>query len=395
MAIFTQIGGISTGSITNVLKGPLSKLFGSKTGASHYKYPDNLTSDPSRMHFIQFEISNIMPVKFDFSGDVTDFNDVITMGGTIQDVNVATGFFADSGRLGNTVLQSGPVQGTIGAAKSLYHGEKVQAQLEKSKRQSMTFISLYMPDTLNMTYGNSYEHIAMPTAGRVMEKVGELAHEFEQAKGSSAGRAVKSIKSVAGSDATLQDAIVRNFVSEDTADLLLKAQGQAINPQIQMLYRGNGFRKFQFEFILTAKSKEESDQISAICNAFIFASSPSVSSASGMFFIPPSVFNIKLMMSKNTNLGGISAMLQKAGNNLVPGLDLGTKIGSAMGGSSAEENTRLFKTGDCVLEDVIVDYAPDGWAAHSGGAPLQTRLTLQFSEIHIVQRERLLKGEIR
>ena len=168
-----------------------------------------------------------------------------------------------------------------------------------------------------------------------------------------------------------------------------------INPQIQMLYRGNGFRKFQFEFILTAKSKEESDQISAICNAFIFASSPSVSSASGMFFIPPSVFNIKLMMSKNTNLSGISAMLQKAGNNLVPGLDLGTKIGSAMGGSSAEENTRLFKTGDCVLEDVIVDYAPDGWAAHSGGAPLQTRLTLQFSEIHIVQRERLLKGEIR
>lgn len=390
MAIFTQIGGISTSSITNVLKGPLSKLFGSKTGVSNYKYPENLTSDPSRMHFIQFEISNIIPVKFDFTGDVIAPSTYTTDAKGRKQIGDT--------QLGNffgTLADSGAVQGTINAAKSVYGGEKVQAQLEKSKRQSQTVISLYMPDTLNMSYGNNYDAINMPTAGKVVEKIGELANQFKDATGSNAERGIKAIKAVAGSDATIQDAVARKFTSPDTADLLLKAQGQAVNPQIQMLYRGNGFRKFQFEFILTAKSKEESDQISAICNAFIFASSPSVSSGSGMFFTPPSVFNIKLMMAKNTNLSGIAAMLQKAGNNLVPGINLGSKIGSAMGGSSVEENKRLFKTGDCVLEDVIVDYAPDGWAAHSGGAPLQTRLTLQFSEIHIVHRQRLLDGDIR
>lgn len=115
-------------------------------------------------------------------------------------------------------------------------------------------------------------------------------------------------------------------------------------------------------FIFTPKSQQESDHVSAIINAFVYASTPTIIPDGGMYFIPPSIFNMQFLMSAQN--GGI-------------------------------ENDRIFKVGNCVLEDVNVDYAPNGWAAYDGGAPLQTSLTLQFKEIQILDRNRMFNGEVR
>ena len=351
MAIFTQIGGISTSSITNVLSGPLGSLFKIKTEMNSYQYPDDLTNDPSRMHFIEFTISNVSPTN-------------------LTDVGV------DLVKIGENMMKT---------------GSSFQMNAEKAKKFSTTKVSLFMPDTLNITYDNHYDEVATPMGFKMLAKGGELAKGVTQAI-DSGGKDFSGLKSLATSDPLIADFVAHEMgMSNDTRDLLLKSQGFAYNPQIQMLYRGNGFRKFQLEFIMTAKSQSESDQISAICNTFVYASSPGLSVGTGMYFIPPSIFNIRLMMSQNTDLSGLTSMLQKAGNSLVPGVNLGS-IG---GGSTPVENSRLFKVGDCVLENVNVDYAPGGWSAHPGGAPIQTRLTLNFSEIHIVNRGRLTNGEIR
>ena len=353
MAIFTQIGGISTGSITDVLKGPLSSLFGKKLGTTNYQYPDNLTADPSRMHFVQFEIFNIIPVAFTEEG----------LASAIKDK----------------------------AEKLISNDTGLTKIGSSSKRHMSSTISLYMPDTLNMTYENYYDTVNLTLGAQLVEKAGQLAGLFEK---NNAG-ALDTMKSFVKTDPWVQQMLVSQIAGKDNRDLLLKAEGYAFNPQIQMIYRGNNFRKFQFEFIMTAKSKEESDQITAICNAFIFASTPGVTPGAGMFYKPPSVFNVHLKMAEKSNLSGLSSMLQKAGNSLVPGLNLGSKIGTAMGGSTSKVNDRLFKTGDCVLENVYVDYAPNGWSAHTDGAPLQTRLTLNFSEIEILHRGRLSSGAVR
>jgi len=358
MAIFTQIGGISTSSITNVLSGPLGSLFKKKTGMSSYQYPDDLANDPSRMHFIEFTISNITPVTLSNGSAILNY------------------------------LKSPNAMVTEGAS--------FQQEMEKSKKFSATKVCLYMPDTLNISYDNFYDDIATPMGFKMLAKGTELVKgAIDAAIGSGEGR-FNGLKSMATTDPFLVDYAFRGIsdklgLDKDTGDIMLKAQGFAFNPQIQMLYRGNGFRKFQLDFIMTAKSQSESDQISAICNTFVYASSPTLSTGSGMYFTPPSIFNIKMMMAKNTDLSGFSAMLKKAGNSLIPGVNLGS-IG---GGTSADENTRLFKVGDCVLENVTVDYAPGGWSAHPGGAPIQTRLTMNFSEIHIVNRGRLTSGAVR
>jgi hypothetical protein len=50
----------------------------------------------------------------------------------------------------------------------------------------------------------------------------------------------------------------------------------------------------------------------------------------------------------------------------------------------------VFEIGDCVLSNVNVDYAPNGWAAYNDGFPIQTRLTLQFKEMDIVTKQKLI-----
>jgi hypothetical protein len=114
-----------------------------------------------------------------------------------------------------------------------------------------------------------------------------------------------------------------------------------------------------------------------------------------MYFTPPSVFTMKFLMAKSGGISGLTNMLQKAGNSIIPNIPLGNAITGKGGAATGIENDRLYKVGQCVLEDVSVDYAPNGWAAYSGGAPVQTRLNLSFKEIEILDRTRMEKGDVR
>ena len=61
MAIFHQIGGISSSSIGNIFKNPLSSLLeGGKGNVLNLKFPEDLGTDASRMHCVQIEIYNII-----------------------------------------------------------------------------------------------------------------------------------------------------------------------------------------------------------------------------------------------------------------------------------------------------------------------------------------------
>ena len=182
------------------------------------------------------------------------------------------------------------------------------------------------------------------------------------------------------------------------ATLLLRAMGQAINPQLQLIYQGLGFRTFTLEFLFTPKSQQESDSVSAIINTFVYAMHPTINTQNyGMYFTPPSIFDIQFMMAQTGNFQALGAMLQKSGNSLISGVPLGNIAANALGTSgtsTGQPNNRLYKTGRCVLEDLSVDYAPNGWSAYTGGATVQTRLTLSFKEIEILDRSRMAAGAV-
>jgi hypothetical protein len=157
---------------------------------------------------------------------------------------------------------------------------------------------------------------------------------------------------------------------QNVGDLLLKAQGFGVNPQLQMLYRGTNFRSFQLSFMFSPKNETEAETVNKIINTLRYHFSPTmavgnVSSNDSMFLIPPSIFNIQFKLNSN-------------------------------------ENKFLPKYGDCVLESIDVDNAPNGFAVYDRGptgqgegAPVQTRLTLQFKEIVIVDRGMINQGTLR
>ena len=61
MAIFHQVGGISTSSIGNIFKNPLSSLLGGGKGSVlNLKFPEDLGSETSRMHAVQIEIYELL-----------------------------------------------------------------------------------------------------------------------------------------------------------------------------------------------------------------------------------------------------------------------------------------------------------------------------------------------
>jgi hypothetical protein len=376
MAIINQIGGISTGGLTGVLKGPLDKLFGNKNIPFNYQYPGNLGNDPSRMHIVQFTISNVIPKKFDV---------------------VAT---YDS--ISQTKREELADKAQAVTAKSADVAKNLQAYLKPDTKKTATVISLYMPDTLSMNYHAEYSELSIMDAtngmNRVAGAIGSLADDVM--KGAAGGESLqnnltKSLTKAAndyGAEAALRT--LDRTTGMQTTDLGLRAMGLAINPQLQLVYKGVGFRTFSMEFLFTPKTKEESDQVSAIVNSFIYAASPTVQTeTSGMYFTPPSVFNMQFLMAKSGTFSGLASMLQKAGNSIIPGVPIGNKLLGGGGVSSGVENDRLYKVGDCVLEDISVDYAPNGWAAYSGGAPVQTRLTLSFKELDILDRTRMADSD--
>ena len=57
-----------------------------------------------------------------------------------------------------------------------------------------------------------------------------------------------------------------------------------------------------------------------------------------------------------------------------------------------KENTKLFDIGLCVLSNVTVDYAPNGWSTFIDGQPTQTRLTLQFKETSVITKSEVNAG---
>jgi hypothetical protein len=57
------------------------------------------------------------------------------------------------------------------------------------------------------------------------------------------------------------------------------------------------------------------------------------------------------------------------------------------------ENLNVNKIGECVLQDIDVDYSGSGtWATHNDGSPVQIRLTLQFTETVIIDKNKITEG---
>jgi hypothetical protein len=376
ISIPTSVGGVALpGQLGKAASGPLSLLYQGK-GVEKFHYPMDLAKDPSKSHYVEFFIKEIIPAGFKTTGNNVAGKNFNPLNGTLG-ANTAGNNIVNNlnqklqnflGNVGGEI--AGEAAKILGSTANFISSTLTEGvQITPQTTQAKSYISLYMPDTLTADYSQSYQTISLKDAMgpllnsiRSVDQIAGKAIDAASGGGFDIGTAKKVWSSVSSDPAAIAaiTSKIGQYTSQEFGDTLLQAKGYAFNPQLQMIYSGTDFRSFQLSFTFTPNSKEEAQMVNNIIYAFKYFSAPSLanvkeSSIQNMFLIPPALFNVKF------KINGV-------------------------------ENTYLPKYADCVLDDIAVNYAPNGFAAHVDGAPIQTQLTLSFTEIEIVERSRLSKG---
>ena len=371
----TNIGGVNLNSIT----GPLASLLNTQNSVQNLLFPSDLGSNPSMGHAVIIS-------AYDYYSE---------LGNVIQNTvkNIA-GVTSVSGAIDEAKkLLPGSISDAAGALGQITQAAKY-APITQSN--PLATVSLFMPETVNMNYNSSYSEVSITEelglagfAGNAISDAGKLGlRNAVTTYGTAAAGGALNALSKSGLN------IGGNGGNVGT--LATQGAGIFVNPQMQLLYRGVALRTFQLEFIMTPKSPAEAKTVKDICDSLTFYSLPGIAGAqrggSGQFLTPPQIFKVQFkFLGKNGITGTLSNVIGSALNSSGLGF-LTSGGGSAAINSAAAAKT--YTVGNCVLEDVNIDYAPNGWAAYNDGYPVQTRLTLQFKETTMVTKDAIQNQKV-
>ena len=248
-----------------------------------------------------------------------------------------------------------------------------------------------MPENLNVNYNSSYSDVSLTQELGILGFGGNFLADTSKAQ-------QKDAVTPYGIAAAAYAVDKLNPYIGGTGQLgTLAAQGAGVfvNPQMQLIYKGVALRTFQLEFLMTPKSAAEAKTIQNICDTLTFYSLPGKAGGqdgkSGQFLTPPQIFSIDFKFLGQNGIGGA---ISSAINSALTNSGLGFLNQTSTSTISNANNAKLFKINDCVLEDVSVDYAPNGWAAYKDGYPVQTRLTLQFKELTMLTKEQFQGSQV-
>lgn len=143
-------------------------------------------------------------------------------------------------------------------------------------------------------------------------------------------------------------------VSEDQ---ILASQRYAKNPMKEVKFSGMDFRTFTFPFLFSPKNAADSAQLKVLTDVLRYYALPEFAGGR-LFYIFPGVFRVQFM------------------------------IGS-------DENTWIPKIGASVMTSITLNYSANGttWSTFSTGAPTFVSMTMNLTEIEIVDRTKVYNSE--
>jgi hypothetical protein len=135
------------------------------------------------------------------------------------------------------------------------------------------------------------------------------------------------------------------------------ATGLASNPKKEVIFNNMGFRTFTLEYKFFPRDEQEANKIYYILYHMKYHMHPEYLSEGRFTFVYPSEFDITFYNSD--------------GNEL----------------------TWVNKIATCVLQNLTVNYTPDGtWAAHEGGSPVAIQVAMTFKELSVLTKEQIELG---
>jgi hypothetical protein len=378
-----EIRTVQTAVEYDQVQGPLGFLEATSNDLTVVKYPSDLANPLKgtniRNHWVTFKIYDIQPASIEGATEgLTNNKTVVGINGktaaavaALGTATAALGVYTaveTEGAAGGGLVSAGAfaILGAIG----LGVGFSVSPQISELK----SCINLYMPDTLTASYDANYEEMSLTqdlgpaiTTLRAISSAADGVIDAIVGKGNNLGsdpNITQALTAAAGAVG------IPGVNVENLGKLLQRAQGFALNPQLQMVYRGTGLRHFQLTFTFTPKSKEEGLQVNNIINQFKFYSSPSLgqmikvggksatvtqSTTNSMFLVPPSVFEIEFYVN-------------------------------------GQKSENLPRYGRCVLTALDVNHAPNGFSTYVDSTMVQTTVQMSFKEMDILTRNNFNDG---
>lgn len=215
----------------------------------------------------------------------------------------------------------------------------------RSLRRLKTAIALHIPNQLSVRYGMQWSE--------------EDTANIQAASGISDGlmKALANKGSVnkqamVGAEAAASMALAK----VPNAGAISAKLGIASNPKKEQTFKGVDFRKFTFEYQFFPRSSAESMNVMSIIETFKLHMHPEFKTENQFIYIYPSEFDITYY-------------------------------------TGHVENQNLHRHTSCVLEEMTVNYTPNGnFSVFSDGMPTQINISLGFRELMLLSKETVAGG---
>jgi hypothetical protein len=233
----------------------------------------------------------------------------------------------------------------IGFSFSEYSRPKFNVRPTKSIKAD---ISLPIPNNLTDFLEARWDEQEMGFVGHFGEAGGALADSA--GVNNTVGRTIGAVGG-AFAEQYYQNQFQFNEAAKKGLSEALRLNGLAFNPYLAMYYNGPRFKKHRFAWRFSPNHPGESRDLVQIIKQFHFAMSPELT-AGGIFFKYPFIVNPKIF-------------------------------------NGDQPNDFLYDFKSCVIENVVVNYAPSGVPSFFAGtkAPTEIEFQLFLSEISLWLKE--------
>lgn len=353
------LGRANLNRISSFLNSPAAALEKDKLQMDNYRYPSDLGTNFEhilRIFIFQQEKSNfnysIIPgdqFRFDSQAGLNkilqiDVGEEAAGIATLNASDDIAGIFSSKVKgVVNNTKKGAKAVGSVGGAFAT--GEN-GFDLRRKTRKSCAYISLYMPDTLSVIDNHDYDRVSMTEALGTAGLLGNtLQNKNNTAATSEAAAALAKSSGALGDKAT---------------DAALFSAGYALNPQMEILYKGSQNRKFVFSFRFAPRSHDEMVELESIIRTLRYHAAPEYDKTNvgqSRYFIPPSEFDVEYFIG------------------------------------TGSENRHIPRIAQSVLTSIDVNYSPQGhYSTFNDGAPIEISMKLTFTETVVLTKDDIMLG---
>lgn len=300
--------------------GALSALDQNSYDFTTVRYPTNVGSQDVP-HYVLFNIN--LPTNSKYidkaggsvaanSASQNNYDTKNSLGGIYQLNPSNIGNAAAGGAALGLVNPNGTVIGGAASAAAI-DALGTQLQIRPKLTRVKKAIAIYMPDTVLTEYSQDWGTVSITEA---LGKGGQAA---------ALGSGIKNVAKNLGSDAvSLYDAhktgqmgkfhpvLYNNATGAESVgsvaqafgagngftELALRSVNAAVNPQVEMVFRGTANRSYLFVFDFQPRNSVESSNILDIIKTFRMYAAPEINrEGAGRYFIPPAQFDISYLFN--------------------------------------------------------------------------------------------------